>query len=76
MPWKILLNIDDAHMDEAESWIKNSIAINEHYRMPCYLAWDYTLYAEFFKKKGDLPQAEEKLGKAIELMRAATLTAG
>jgi hypothetical protein len=37
--------------------------------MPWDLARDYALYANFFKKKSDLAQAKEKLGKAIELMR-------
>jgi hypothetical protein len=32
-------------------------------------AWDYALYAEFFKKKGDSTQAREKLSKASELMQ-------
>ncbi len=38
-------------------------------RMACDLAWDYALYAEFFKKKGDETQAKEKLSKTIELMQ-------
>jgi hypothetical protein len=38
-------------------------------RMACDLVWDYALYAEFFKKKGDSTQAREKLSKAIELMQ-------
>ena len=37
--------------------------------MPWDLAMDYALYADFFKKKGDLSQAKENLHKAIELMR-------
>jgi hypothetical protein len=32
-------------------------------RMAYDLAWDYALYAEFFKKKGDSIQAKEKLSK-------------
>jgi hypothetical protein len=38
-------------------------------RMACDLAWDYALYTEFFKKKGDATQAKEKLSKTIELMQ-------
>jgi hypothetical protein len=37
--------------------------------MACDLAWDYALYTEFFKKKGDATQAKEKLSKTIELMQ-------
>jgi len=38
-------------------------------RMACDLAWDYALYAEFFKKKGDWTQAKEELSKTIERMQ-------
>jgi class 3 adenylate cyclase/tetratricopeptide (TPR) repeat protein len=67
---EIFLNIDDAHMDEAEAWIKKAIEIAGRHKIPWYLARDYTLYAAFFKKKGDPAQAKEKLGKAIEIMRS------
>jgi hypothetical protein len=43
--------------------------IIEQNQMPWDLARAYALYAEFFQNKGDLVQAKEKLGKAIELMR-------
>jgi tetratricopeptide (TPR) repeat protein len=66
---EIYLYIDDKHMDEAETWIRKAIEINEQNRMPWDLARDYALYAEFFKKKADPAQAREKLKKAIELMR-------
>ncbi len=32
-----------------------------------HLAEDYVLYADFCKRKGDLPKAKEKLNKAIEI---------
>ena len=38
-------------------------------RKACDLAWDYALYAEFFKKMGDWTQAKEKMSKTIELMQ-------
>jgi len=37
--------------------------------MPWDLAKDYALYAEFFKKKGNLSQAREKLNSAIDIFR-------
>jgi hypothetical protein len=37
--------------------------------MPWDLAKDYALYAEFFKKMGDLSQAREKLSTAITIFR-------
>ena len=33
------------------------------------LARNYALYAELFKRKGDLLQASENLGKAIEVLK-------
>ena len=66
---EIFLNIDDAHMDKAEAWIKKAIETDERHRMPWHLATDYALYAEFFKKKGVLDQAREKLATAIDIFR-------
>jgi hypothetical protein len=34
-----------------------------------HFARDYALYADFFKKKGDLEQAREKLQTAIDIFR-------
>jgi tetratricopeptide (TPR) repeat protein len=64
---EILLNIDDQHINEAEDWIKRSIETNQKYGMMWLLAKDYALYAELFKRKGDLSQAKEKLTKAIKI---------
>ncbi len=33
------------------------------------LARDYALYADLFKRKGDLPKAKENLSKAIEIFK-------
>ncbi len=67
---EIYLYIDDKHMNEAEAWIRKAIETDEQHKMPWNLARSYTLYAEFFKKKGDPAQAKEKLTKAIDLMRS------
>ncbi len=34
-----------------------------------YLARDYALYAELFKRKGDTPKTQENLNKAIEIFK-------
>ena len=65
----ILLNIDDQHISEAEDWIKRSIEINQEYGMLWNLARDYALYADLFKRKGDLSKAKENLNKAIEIFK-------
>jgi predicted ATPase/class 3 adenylate cyclase len=66
---KILLNIDDQHITEAEDWIKKSIETNQKYGMLWQLARDYALYAELFKRKGDSLKAKENLCKAIEIFK-------
>jgi hypothetical protein len=33
------------------------------------LAKDYTLYADLFNKKGEIPKARENLNKAIEIFK-------
>ncbi|MBW1863040.1 MAG: AAA family ATPase, partial [Deltaproteobacteria bacterium] len=65
----ILLNIDDQHISEAEDWIKRSIETNQKYGMMWNLAQDYALYAEWFKRKGEVTKATENLGKAIEIFK-------
>ena len=66
---EILLNIDDQHVSEAEDWIKRSIETNQKYGMKWNLARDYALYADLFKRKDDLPKAQENLNKAIEIFK-------
>ena len=66
---EIFLNIDDQHMNEAEDWIKKAIEANERNSTRFHLGMSYALYAEFFKRKGELPQARENLNKAIEILR-------
>jgi tetratricopeptide (TPR) repeat protein len=66
---RILMCIDDQHLSEAEEWIKKAIEAHKKYGMMWYLAKDYALYAEFFKRKGDLPKAKENLGKATGIFK-------
>ncbi len=63
----ILSNIDDQHISEAENWIERAIEANKRNGMIWNLAKDYALYAELFKRKGDLSKAKEKLSKSIEI---------
>ena len=66
---EILLNIDDHHLIESESWIKKAIETDNNYGMMLYLGWDYALYAELFKRKSDKSKAKENLSKAIEIFK-------
>ncbi|MFC1856910.1 adenylate/guanylate cyclase domain-containing protein [Thermodesulfobacteriota bacterium] len=66
---RILLNIDDQHIFEAEDWIKKAIEADERNDTIWDLGQDYALYAEFFKRKGDPSKARENLNKAIEIFK-------
>ena len=66
---EILLNIDESHLIEAEDWIKKAIAADKRNGMTFFLGQDYALYAELFKRKGDLSKAKENLSKAIEIFK-------
>jgi tetratricopeptide (TPR) repeat protein len=66
---KILLNIDDQHISEAEDWIKRAIETNQKYGMMWPLAQDYALYADLFKRKEDFQKVKENLTKAIEILK-------
>jgi hypothetical protein len=66
---EILLNLDEQHISEAEHWIQEAIKADTRNGMMWYLGRNYALYAELFKRKGDQEKAEEKLGKAIEIMK-------
>ena len=66
---EIYLNIDDQHMAEAEVWIKRAMEVNTKYSTNWELARDYALYADWYKKKGDVSKAREQLTRAIDLFR-------
>jgi tetratricopeptide (TPR) repeat protein len=66
---EILLNLDDQHISEAEDWIKKAIESHRKYGMMWYLAKDYVLYADLFKRKDDLQKARENLSKSIEIFK-------
>jgi tetratricopeptide (TPR) repeat protein len=66
---EILLNVDNQHIREAEDWVRKAIEADEKNGMMFNLGSDYALYAELFNRKGDLPEAKEKLIKAIEIYK-------
>jgi class 3 adenylate cyclase/tetratricopeptide (TPR) repeat protein len=65
----ILLNVDDAHMPEAEAWIQKAVEEDQKNGMRFSLGKDYALYAEWFKRKGDRSKARENLKRAIEILK-------
>jgi class 3 adenylate cyclase/tetratricopeptide (TPR) repeat protein len=64
---EILLNIDDQHLSEAEDWVTKAIEVDKTNCTMWSLGGDYALYAELFKRKGDLLKAKENLVTAIEI---------
>jgi tetratricopeptide (TPR) repeat protein len=66
---EILLVLDDSFLTEAEDWIKKGIEFDKRNGMMFYLARDYTLNAELFKRKDDFPKAQENLTKAIDIFK-------
>jgi hypothetical protein len=66
---EIYLHLDDDHMAEAEAWIKRAIEANTVYGTKWNLARDHKLYADLFKKKGDIQGAKDQLTLAIDLFR-------
>lgn len=66
---EIFLHIDDNHMAEAEASIKHSFDFDTKHNIPWNIASDHTLYADWFKKKGDIQKAKEQLTKAIDLFK-------
>ena len=65
----VLLNIDDRHTSEAKDWIERAIEVDKKNKMTWFLARDYTLYTELFKRKDDKLKAKENLTKAIEIFK-------
>jgi class 3 adenylate cyclase/tetratricopeptide (TPR) repeat protein len=65
----IMLNIDDDHLSDAEDWIIKAIDADTRNGTGWQLANDYALYADLFKKKGDVFKAKENFHKAIDIFK-------
>ena len=66
---EILLNMADHPIDEAEDWIQRASEADKRNGTMWELGMDYRLYADVWKRKGDLAAAKEHLGKAIEILK-------
>ena len=56
-------------MNEAQNWIKKAIEVDHKNGMMWHLGRDYALYAELFKRKGNLSTARKNMQKAIEILK-------
>ena len=63
------LNIDDKYLPEAEEWINKAIESHKNFSMMWWVAKDFALYAELFKRKDHLPKAKDNLYKAIKIFK-------
>ena len=66
---EVLLYVGENHITSAEKWINEAIEKDTNNGMMWHLARDYDLYAELFKRKGNLSNAKETLNKAIEIYK-------
>jgi tetratricopeptide (TPR) repeat protein len=63
----VMIQMDDDHMADAEIWIKKAIEADTRNGTRWDLATDHALYADWFKKRGDLLGAKEQLIRAIDV---------
>jgi hypothetical protein len=66
---EILMNINDQHLAEAETWMRRAIEANQKNGMFFELGRTYVAYSQWFKRKGDRLKRQENLGKAIEILK-------
>jgi tetratricopeptide (TPR) repeat protein len=66
---QVLMLSGQAGMEEAEVWIREAVDADARNGMKWNQARDHELYADWFKKKGDISKAREQLTKAIDLFR-------
>jgi len=63
---EILLNLDNAEISKAEQWTQKAIEADQRNGMMFHLARDYAFSANVFKRKRQMPEAREDMGRAIE----------
>ena len=66
---QLLSYTDISHLSEAEKWIKSAIKEDSRNGAIWHMGMDYAVYAEMFKRKGDRPNAKEKLNRAIKILK-------
>jgi hypothetical protein len=61
--------MDENHLSDAEDWIRQAIEADKRNGTMFFLAKDYAVYADLFRRKNDIPKARENLTKAIEIFK-------
>lgn len=62
----ILINYYETPSQEAKEMIEQAIAVDQKNNLPYELGMDHYVYAEFFKRKGNILKARDKLDIALE----------
>ena len=65
----VLLIIDDDHLSDAAVWFQKAIEADTRNGMRWHLASDHALYADWFKKRGDIQGAKNQLRKSIDIFK-------
>jgi predicted ATPase/class 3 adenylate cyclase len=66
---EVLLHVDNQRLSDVEGWVKKAIELDEKNGILFSLGADHALYAELFKRKGDISNAEESLVRAIRILK-------
>ena len=66
---RIILHIDDKHINDAKDWIKKAIEADKKNTTMWSLGRDYAFYSELLGRKGDQVKAETILKKAIKIFK-------
>ena len=65
----ILMNLGSQHIPEAEKWINLAVEKDKENGCNWWLARDYVVYAELFKRKGDDMGAKQMLINAVNIFK-------
>ena len=64
-----LLPLGENYLHEAEDWIRTATQIHHKNSVRWDLAIDYSVNEDWFRSKGDLPQASDRLTKAMSIFQ-------
>ena len=65
----VMLHIDDDHISDAAVWFQKAIEADTRNGFRFQLAQDHALYADWFKRKGDIKGAKAQLTKAVDIFK-------
>jgi hypothetical protein len=66
---EICLNLGGSLIAESEHWIRKAIEMKTKNGMQFELGFSHALYAEFFKRQGEMGKAKEEFGMATGILK-------